>query len=316
MRKMKIVFMGTPDFAVPVMEAVLEAGHDIALVVTQPDRPKGRKKTLTPPPVKTAAERLDLPVFQPEKIKEDYQPVLEAAPDLIVTAAFGQLLPKKVLDIPELGAVNVHASLLPKYRGGAPIHYAVMNGEKETGITIMYMAEKLDAGDMLLKRSIPINPDDTTGTMHDKLSLLGAEMIKEILPMLVKGEVEPEPQNSSEATFAPNITKEKEFINWEAPAEEVSSQIRGLNPWPAAYTTFFGKRLKVWEAEPVEGSVNDLPGTVTAVTDKAVHVACGSGTVLALKKVQPSGKKPMDIATFYNGQGRDVKAGTVLGIDE
>ncbi|WP_147802368.1 methionyl-tRNA formyltransferase [Alkalicoccus halolimnae] len=313
---MNIVFMGTPDFAVPILEAILEEGHHVSLAVTQPDRPKGRKKTLTPPPVKAAAEKHNLPVFQPEKIKNDYLPVIEARPDLIVTAAFGQILPDEVLELPEYGAINVHASLLPKYRGGAPIHQAVIDGEPETGITIMYMVQKLDAGDMLMKRALPITEKDTTGTMHDKLSLLGAQMIKEILPLIKEGSVYPEKQNVEEVSFAPNITKEMELINWEQSAVKISNLIRGLNPWPVAYTTFAGIRFKIWEAEPLEQNTDAAPGTVVKAEGKELHVACGNGSILALLRVQPSGKKPMDIATFRNSAGKELVNGAVLGSNE
>ncbi|SDN26250.1 methionyl-tRNA formyltransferase [Alkalicoccus daliensis] len=306
---MKIVFMGTPDFAVPVLEKIINKGYEVSLVVTQPDRPKGRKRELTPPPVKVAAEENNIPVFQPEKIKEDYEAVLSVSPDLIITAAFGQILPKVVLDIPKLGAVNVHASLLPKYRGGAPIHQAIIDGEKETGVTIMYMVEKLDAGDMLLKRAVPISPEDNTGTMHDKLSALGAEMIEEILPAIESGEIHPQAQDEEKVTFARNITKEMEKINWTNTASQVNDQVRGLVPWPVAYTVFDDKRVKVWKTHAVNEHTNQEPGTIIKAEGRDFWIACGSGTILALQQVQPSGKKPMDIPTFLNGQGKNLKPG-------
>lgn len=310
---MNVVFMGTPDFAVPVLDKLIEMQCSVSLVVTQPDRPKGRKKILTAPPVKEAAIRHGLPVFQPEKIKNEYKQVQDAAPDIIVTAAFGQILPKEVLEIPKLGAINVHASLLPKYRGGAPIHQSIIDGEKETGITIMYMVEKLDAGDMLMQRAIPIEPEDTTGTMHDKLSSLGAEMIEEIIPQLEEGRVSPEMQNEKEVTFAPNIKKEQEIIDWNKTALQVHDQVRGLVPWPVAYTEIGESRFKVWETEVSAESTEAAPGTVLETNGKLLKVACLHGTVIGLKRVQPSGKKPMDIPTFMNGQGKHIEPGIKLG---
>lgn len=208
---MKVVFMGTPDFAVPVLDALVENNYDVQLVVTQPDRPKGRKQELTPPPVKVAAEKHGIPVFQPEKIKQEqeWKVVADIEPDILITAAFGQILPKGLLDVPPFGCINVHASLLPKYRGGAPIHQSIIDGEKETGITIMYMVEKLDAGAMLAQKAIPIEEKDTTGTMHDKLSVLGAELLLETLPEIEAGSIVAVEQDEAEVTYAPNITRIK-----------------------------------------------------------------------------------------------------------
>ncbi|QKS71485.1 methionyl-tRNA formyltransferase [Paenalkalicoccus suaedae] len=310
---MNIVFMGTPDFAVPVLQTIIDEGHTVSLVVTQPDRPKGRKRELTPPPVKVAALELGLPVFQPEKIRHDYQAVQEAAPDLIVTAAFGQLLPTEVLEIPAKGCINVHASLLPKYRGGAPIHQSIIDGEAETGVTIMYMVEKLDAGDMLLKRAIPITDEDNTGTMHDKLSKLGAQMIKEMLPKMEASVVEAEKQDEAAATFAPNIKKEQEVIDWTQDARSVFNHIRGLAPWPVAYTTLGETRLKLWSSVVAEGTTTEAPGTIVKLESDLLHVACGDETVLALKEVQPAGKKPMNVETFLRGAGAKLALGDKLG---
>ncbi|WP_280769040.1 methionyl-tRNA formyltransferase [Salipaludibacillus daqingensis] len=314
---MKIVFMGTPDFAVPVLHMLVENGYDIALVVTQPDRPKGRKQLLSPPPVKVAAEELNIPVFQPEKIKheEEWKTVKEVAPDLIVTAAFGQILPKELLDIPPKGCINVHASLLPKYRGGAPIHQSVIDGEKETGITIMYMVEKLDAGDIISQKAIPILDEDTTGTMHDKLSRLGADLLQETIPTIQEEKVQAVPQDQDLVTFAPNIKKEQELIHWDSPARSIFNQIRGLNPWPVGFTTVHGKRFKIWESVVVSKQTDAEPGTVVEMTNESIRIACGKGTVLALTKVQPSGKKPMDVSTFVRGAGNTWTVGMRLGED-
>ncbi|CAM3754936.1 methionyl-tRNA formyltransferase [Alkalicoccus chagannorensis] len=311
---MNIVFMGTPDFAVPVLDKIIEKGWTVSLVVTQPDRPKGRKKLMTPPPVKEAAEKYGLPVFQPEKIKDDYAPVKEAAPDLIVTAAFGQLLPEAVLEIPPKGAVNVHASLLPKYRGGAPIHEAVIQGEKETGVTIMYMVKKLDAGDMLAKAVVPIDPSDTTGSMHEKLSRAGAELLADVLPEVEADLIEPEAQDETMATYAPNITAEREKIDWSQPAEVVFNQIRGLYPWPVAYTEEDGRRIKIHQAEVSPETTEREPGTVAKAAPEELLIACGNGTCLQLISLQPAGKKQMDAAAFLQSTG--WQTGTRLGDDD
>ncbi|WP_416151001.1 methionyl-tRNA formyltransferase [Salipaludibacillus sp. HK11] len=312
---MKIVFMGTPDFAVPVLHTLVKDGYDVSLVVTQPDRPKGRKQVLTPPPVKVAAEALEIPVFQPEKIKNatEWMKVKEIDPDLIVTAAFGQILPKELLNIPSKGCVNVHASLLPKYRGGAPIHQSVIDGEKETGITIMYMVEKLDAGDIIAQKAIPILQEDTAGTMHDKLSELGAQLLQETIPLIEAGDIQAIAQDPQLVTFAPNIKKEQELIDWNKSATEISNQVRGLNPWPVAFTLVEEKRFKIWGTYVYSISTNHEPGTVIELLDDAILVACGKGTVLALTNVQPSGKKPMDVSIFLRGAGSTWSSGMRLG---
>ncbi|MBU9712463.1 methionyl-tRNA formyltransferase [Evansella tamaricis] len=312
---MRVVFMGTPDFAVPVLEEIIEKGYDVCLVVTQPDRPKGRKQTLTPPPVKVAAEKHGLTVFQPEKIKNEteWRKVEEVNPDIIITAAFGQILPKGLLEIPPLGCVNVHASLLPKYRGGAPIHQAIIDGERETGISIMYMVEKLDAGAILNQRSIPIEEKDTTGSLHDKLSGLGATLLLETLPELEAGSIVAEEQDETEASYAPNIKREQEIINWSNSAEEIYNQVRGLNPWPVAYTFHEKNRLKIWWTEKTENFTDEKPGTVIKLEEDSFSVACGEKTVLKVMEIQPSGKKRMDVKTFLQGAGKRWNPGMMLG---
>ncbi|MBA4547512.1 methionyl-tRNA formyltransferase [Thermoactinomyces intermedius] len=306
--------MGTPDFAVPSLRVLLEEKEQVEVigVVTQPDRPKGRKKVLTPPPVKVEALNHDLPVFQPQKLRseEGIRRVLELQPDLIVTAAYGQILPEPVLEAPKYGCINVHASLLPKYRGGAPIHHAIINGEKETGVTIMYMVKALDAGDMLLQRAIPITSEDNVGTMHDKLANLGAELLKEVLPSILDGTVQAVPQDDEQATFAPNITREDEKIDWKRSARELDCQIRGLCPWPVAYTMWKGKPFKIWKASVVNEETQDEPGTVIRLDADGIVVATGNG-MLRLTEVQPSGKKPMSAKQFING--RQMKAGDRFG---
>lgn len=299
---LRIIFMGTPDFALPSLEKLLSAGYEIAAVVTQPDRPKGRKKLLTPPPVKTFAQEHGLPVMQPEKLRarEAIDQVLALHPDLIVTAAYGQILPKQILDAPPLGCVNVHASLLPKYRGGAPIHRAIINGESRTGVTIMYMDEQMDTGDILAQKEVPIKPEDTAGSMHRKLSLLGAELLAETIPRLEKGLVVPRPQNHQEATYAPNLTREDEVLDWSRPANEVYNHIRGLHPWPVASTTLEGQNWKIWWAEPLERNSPAEPGQVLEVSAEGILVACGTGAV-RLTEIQPAGKRRMYVAEYLRG---------------
>jgi methionyl-tRNA formyltransferase len=310
----RIVFMGTPDFAVPSLKALVEEGYRVVGVVTQPDRPRGRKQELTPPPVKRAALEWNLPVFQPEKLRdvESVKQVLDWKPDLIVTAAYGQILPEKILNAPRFGCVNVHASLLPRYRGGAPIHRAIVNGERETGVTLMYMVKKLDAGDIISQRSIPITPEDHAGSMHDKLSRLGAELLKETLPRLLRGEIKAVPQDESMATFAPNLTREDERIDWNRPANQIACQVRGLHPWPVAFTVWKGKPLKVWWAVALDEPADAEPGTVKRVDERGIAVAAGEGTLL-LTEVQPAGKTRMKAAEF--ARGRRMETGERLGVE-
>ncbi|PTX61219.1 methionyl-tRNA formyltransferase [Melghirimyces profundicolus] len=312
MTKTRIVFMGTPDFAVPSLKALVNGGYRVVSVITQPDRPRGRKRLPTPPPVKVAAQELGIPVFQPERLRdpESVRTVLAMKPDLVVTAAYGQILPREILEAPKWGCINVHASLLPKYRGGAPIHHALIRGEKETGVTIMYMVEALDAGDMLSQRTVPITREDNVGTLHDKLARAGAELLLETVPALLKGEVEASPQDPEQATFAPNIRREDERIDWTRSSEELFNQVRGLSPWPGAYTTWRGKPLKIWRAEPVALSEPAPPGTVLQVEDDGVLVAAGDGALRVLE-LQPSGKKRMTAEQFV--RGRNMEPGEVLG---
>lgn len=308
----KVVFMGTPEFAVPSLEKLVTSDCEVIQVVTQPDRPVGRKRLLTPPPVKDAAERLGIPVFQPEKVRapEAVQEIIKKKPDLIVTAAYGQILPKELLDYPRFGCINVHASLLPKYRGGAPIHYAIIKGEKETGITIMYMTPELDAGDMLAQRSLPILETDHVGILHDKLSKLGAELLYETLPAIFSGKVKPVPQDESAVTYAPNLRREDEWIDWSKAAQEIVNQVRGMHPWPVAATTWNGAALKVWWAERVELSTSAEPGTIVKVDNEGIYLATGKN-VVAIRELQPAGKKRMPVEAFL--RGRKVTPGERMG---
>src|SRR5690625_2785368 len=227
--------MGTPDFSVPILQNLVQSDYEIVLVVTQPDRPKGRKRILTPSPVKEEAIKHNIPVFQPEKLKDDFGKIITYEPDLIITAAYGQILPNELLEAPEYGCINVHASLLPELRGGAPIHYAILQGKKETGITIMYMAEQLDAGDILSQKTVAIEDNDHVGSLHDKLSEAGAMLLTETLPELFANKLEPIRQNNEEATFATNIKRDEEKIDWNKSHWDIYNHIRGMHPWPVAY---------------------------------------------------------------------------------
>ncbi len=297
--------MGTPDFSVPILRGLIEAGYQIEAVVTQPDRPKGRKKQMTPPPVKEEAVRHGLTVFQPEtlKNKENIEWMREKAPDAIITAAYGQILPESILELPPLGAVNVHASLLPKYRGGAPIHQAVINGEKKTGITIMYMVKELDAGDMLAKKEVPVAEEDTAGSLHDKLSITGRNLLLETLPLLEKNELTAVPQNPAEATFAPNIQRGQERIDWNNPGETIYNQIRGMNPWPVAYTIYKEMPYKIWQAGKIQVSASEQApaGTILSIEEDGIVVASSDQTALKITELQPAGKKKMQAADYLRG---------------
>ena len=297
---LRIVFMGTPSFSVPILEALIKE-YEVALVVTQPDKEVGRKKELTMSPVKECALKHNIPVFQPEKIRADYQPIIDANPDLIVTAAFGQIIGTKVLNYPKYRSINVHASLLPKYRGGAPIHYSVINGDKETGVTIMYMEKAMDAGDILSQKAIPILEEDTTGSMFEKLSIVGRDLLMETIPALIKGEITPIKQNPEEVTFAYNITKEEECLNLNKDARSLFNQIRGLLPAPVAYMVLKGDNIKVYNAKVSETTHNKEVGTILGKTKKYFTVACGNGTALDIYELQVSGKKRVLASDFVNG---------------
>ncbi|PGS53708.1 methionyl-tRNA formyltransferase [Bacillus sp. AFS041924] len=311
----KIVFMGTPDFSVPVLRRLIEDGYEVVGVVTQPDRPVGRKRVLTPPPVKVEALKHNIPVLQPEKIRlpEETEKVLALKPDLIVTAAFGQILPTDILEAPKFGCINVHASLLPELRGGAPIHYSIIQGKSETGVTIMYMVEKLDAGDMLSRVVVPIEEKDHVGTLHDKLSIAGANLLSETIPSLLKGELTAEKQDESKVSFAKNIKREEERINWSKTGEEIYNHIRGLHPWPVAYTTLNGEVLKVWWGEKANTDHTSTPGEIIEVLNDGILVATGNQTAIKLTDIQPAGKKRMEAKQYINGAGAFIERGMKLG---
>lgn len=308
----RLIFMGTPQFSATVLQGLLEnPAYDILAVVTQPDRAVGRKKDITMTPVKKLALAHQLPVFQPEKLSgsQELADIMALGADGIVTAAFGQFLPTVLLDSVTF-AVNVHASLLPKYRGGAPIHYAIINGDKEAGVTIMEMVKEMDAGDMISSASLPILDTDNVGTMFDKLAILGRDLLLKTLPDYLSGDLKPVPQDHSQATFSPNLSAEEERLDWLKPAREVFNHIRGMNPWPVAHTLLDGQRFKIYEAELAEGSGS--AGQIIAKTKKALVVAAGEGA-LSLTLVQPAGKPKMPIVDFLNGIGRSLEVGDVLG---
>ena len=298
---MNIIFMGTPEFAVPCLETLIEDGHTVSLVVTQGDKPKGRGQKLSPPPVKVAALAHNLPVLQPSSLKaEETQDVLRAcAPDLIVVVAYGKLLPKAVLELPVHGCINVHASLLPRYRGAAPIQWAVLNGESLSGVTTMFMDVGLDTGDMLLKAECPLDRDITAGELHDRLSVLGADLLSRTLKALEAGTLTREKQNDADSCYAPMLDKSMSGLDFSKPASVLHDQVRGLNPWPSTWVMFRGKKLKIHRTR--EGGTCSAPaGTVIALDP--VTVACGGNTSLELVEVQYEGGKRMAAADFFRGR--------------
>ncbi len=306
---MRIVFMGTPDFAVPSLQALIDAGHDVCAVYTQPDKPQGRKQILTAPPVKTLALEHDIPVFQPNTLKnEDEQARLrELAPEVIIVVAYGKLLPKAVLDIPPHGCINVHGSLLPRWRGAAPIQWAVIAGDEMAGVTTMQMAEGLDTGDMLLTYETKVGEKETAGELFDRLAQSGAELLTETLVKL--DEITPRPQDDAQSCYAHMLDKQMAVIDWSKSAHEIDCLIRGLNPWPIALTTLSGERLKVFAAEKAAG--NGEPGTVLeADPKKGLTVACGEGA-LRLTEIQLVGGKRMKATDFLRGHSLEV--GVKLG---
>jgi methionyl-tRNA formyltransferase len=311
----KLVFMGTPQFSVPILEGLIEAGYEVQAVVTQPDRPVGRKKVITPTPVKEAALRFNLPVLQPEKISgsPEMAEIMAMQPDVIVTAAFGQFLPEALLQVPTHGAVNVHASLLPKYRGGAPVHYSIIEGDQETGVTIMEMIKKMDAGGIYAQEKLPITKQDDVGGMFEKLSLLGKDLLLKTLPQIIDGSLTPVPQKEDEVTFSPNITREQEAINWEKTAALIDCQVRGMRPWPIAFTNYQEQRWKLWSVTPLEEQTTAQPGTIIKRSKKELWIACGQGTVLAIDELQPAGKGKQHITAFLNGSGQQVAEGQQVG---
>ena len=308
---MRIIFMGTPDFAVGTLEEIIKAGHEVALVVTQPDKPKGRGGAVQFPPVKECAIAHNLPVFQPEKVKEtaNIEYLRQFEPDMIVVAAFGQILPKAILDMPKYDCINVHASLLPKYRGAAPIQWAILNGDEFTGVTIQRMDIGVDCGDMIAKKQIRIAEDETGGSLFDKLAEVGETLCVETMERIEKGNVEYIPQDHEQATHVSMIDKELGNIDWTKPAVEIERLVRGLNPWPSAFTHLNSKTFKVWKAKVIAENSSMKPGTVCKVTKDSLEVQTGEG-VLSLLEVQLEGKKRMEVDAFL--RGCQIEEGTRL----
>lgn len=309
---MKVLFMGTPDFAVNSLESIIEAGHEVIGVVTQPDKIKGRGGKISFPAVKEAALKYDLPLYQPVKVREPefLQIIRDLKPELIVVAAFGQLLPKELLDMPPYGCINVHASLLPKYRGAAPIQAAIINGEKESGVTIMHMDIKLDTGDMILKESIPLAKDETGGSLHDKLANLGAKLLIKALTQIEEGSAPRIPQDESQATYVKMLDKNMGNIDFTMPANDIERMIRGLNPWPSAYTKLKGKTLKLWSARVVDYPDAGKAGEIMEVRKDSVIVMTGKDA-LEILELQLEGKKRLDCGSFLRGY--PIEKGTILG---
>ena len=309
---MRVIFMGTPDFAVGALEEIIKAGHEVVLVVTQPDKPKGRGKAMQYTPVKECALAHGIEVFQPVKVKEpeNIEVLRKHQPDIIIVAAFGQIVPKSILDMPKYGCINIHASLLPKYRGAAPIQWAVINGEDVTGVTIMRMNEGIDTGDMIAKKTVRLAEDETGGSLFDKLAQVGAQLCVETMDIIEAGKAEYIPQNNEEATHTSMIRKELGLIDWNKSAVEIERLIRGLNPWPSAHTNLSGKTFKIWKAKVVSEENTYEPGCICRIDKAGMYVQTGKG-ILLLTEVQMEGKKRMDADAFLRGY--QIEEGTFFG---
>ena len=309
---MRIVFMGTPDFSVPTLEALVASEHEVVGVVTQPDKPKGRGKEIHMSPVKECALQHNIPVYQPVRARDEafVDEMRALNPDVMVVIAFGQILPKSLLELPKYGCVNIHASLLPKYRGAAPIQWAVINGDEETGITTMMMDVEMDTGDMLEKTVVKLDPEETGGSLFDRLSLLGGDLILSTLSKLEKGEITPVPQDHEKATYVKKISNSMGDIDWTMDAVSIERLVRGLNPWPSAFTRWNGKMLKIWEAKVLPDPDVKLPcGSVISASDEGLKIQTGAG-VLCVTSLQLEGKKRMDTAAFLRGY--QVAAGSMM----
>lgn len=301
---MRIVFMGTPDFAVPSLEALVAAGHEVCGVFCQPDKPVGRHQNkLQPPAVKVCAQSHNIPVFQPTKLRDGtaLAQLQELNPELIVVAAYGRILPDDILALPPKGCINVHSSLLPKYRGAAPINWAVVNGEKETGVTIMHMATELDAGDIIDQVKAPIDPDENVEAVHDRLAQLGGELLVKVVADIVAGTAKRTPQDHSQATLAPMLSRALSPIDWSRSAKEIHNQVRGLTPWPATSTDILGDTIKVFAVEEPGIETGKTPGTVIAANKTGIDVACGDGKVIRLTEIQAPGSRRMSAANYLAG---------------
>lgn len=313
-----IVFMGTPEFAVPILQSLIDnPEYDVQAVLTQPDHHIGRKRTLHQSPVKELAEQYNIEVLQPAKLSKspEMEKIINLQPDLMITAAYGQFLPTKLLAAAKIAAINVHGSLLPKYRGGAPIQYSIINGDKETGVSIMYMVKKMDAGDIISQRSIPIEDTDDSGTMFKKLSLLGRDLLLETLPKLISGDVNPVAQDPDKVVFSPNITSEQEQIDFRLPARLIDAKVRGLRPAPLGNMVIDGLRTKIYDVTPLEEKTDLEPGKVVRVTKHQLVIAAGDGTTYQINKLKPAGKKAMDITSYLNGHKDIIEGGQVVSED-
>lgn len=311
---MKIVFMGTPDFAVPVLRGLIE-NYEVVGVVSQPDKRVGRHQELKATPIKEVALEYDIPVFQPIKIREDYQDILALNPDMIVTCAYGQIIPKEILDYPRLGCINVHASLLPKLRGGAPIHKAIIDGYAKTGITIMYMDVGMDTGDMISKVEVPILDSDNLESLHDKLSIAGTKLLLDTLPSIFSGTNEREAQNPDDVTYAYNIKREEERIDFNKSSRDVFNLIRGLSPIPCSNAILDGKEIKIYSSEIVKEKYSGKCGEIVDVNKEGIVVSCLDGTIL-LKEIKPFGKNKMSAYSYANGIGKANLIGKVFNNEE
>lgn len=301
MKDLRVVFMGTPDFAVPVLEKLI-LNTKVVLVVSQPDKCVGRKRELVPTPIKKKALEYNIPVFQPEKVKFDYEEIVLARPDIIITCAYGQIIPKVLLDLPRLGCINVHASLLPYLRGGAPLHHAIIDGYKETGVTIMYMDESMDTGDIISSVTYPLKDTDTVGTVHDNLMEMGANLLMETLPSIIKGTNKRIKQDNSKATYAYNISRSDEHLDFSGSGLLVERKVRGLNPWPLANTLFDDEEIKIISGYFVLGK--SIPKKINVVTKDSLGIGCSDG-IYYVTALKPSGKKVMDIKSYLNGMDKD-----------
>ncbi|AXX73272.1 methionyl-tRNA formyltransferase [Limosilactobacillus reuteri] len=313
-----VVFMGTPEFAVPILQSLIDnPEYDVQAVLTQPDHHIGRKRTLHQSPVKELAEQYNIEVLQPAKLSKspEMEKIISLQPDLMITAAYGQFLPTKLLAAAKIAAINVHGSLLPKYRGGAPIQYSIINGDKETGVSIMYMVKKMDAGDIISQRSIPIEDTDDSGTMFKKLSLLGRDLLLETLPKLISGDVNPVAQDPDKVVFSPNITSEQEQIDFRLPARLIDTKVRGLRPAPLGNMVIDGLRTKIYDVTPLEEKTDLEPGKVVRVTKHQLVIAAGDGTTYQINKLKPAGKKAMDITSYLNGHKDITEGGQVVSED-
>lgn len=310
---MKIVFMGTPEFAVPCLQKIIDEGHEVLAVVTQPDKPKGRGKKLSMPPVKELALKYDIEVYQPLKAREEsfVNKLKEINPDLIVVVAFGQILPKSILDIPNFGCVNVHASLLPKYRGAAPLNWVIINGEEKTGVTTMYMDVGLDTGDMILKSEIPLDDEITAGELHDKMMIDGADVLKETIQLIAQGKAPREKQNDDETCYSPIMDKSLGNIDWSKSAKDIHNLVRGVNPWPSAYTTYGDQTMKIWKTKVLDKNSDKTPGSILNVDKDGLDVCTGQG-VIRISEIQMSGKKRMIVSEYI--KGNTISTDIVLGI--